>query len=64
MKIDCEQNIVSLNEETLDIYISFNPGNAEEEKLAAMIYTIVDLVKGYHRLNTLVDDDGTYGPYT
>ncbi len=57
MQIDFDQNLLTQIKETLDIHIEFNPSNPEEEKLAAMIYTIVDLVKGYHRLNTLVDDE-------
>ena len=56
MKIESEQKLISATEEHLDIHITFNPANEEEERLAAMIAVTVALVKDYHRLNTLVGE--------
>jgi len=56
MKINYDMNVNSANSESISIAIEYNPQNPEEEKLAAFVITLTDLVKSYHRLNTLTDE--------
>lgn len=56
MKVESDQKLASPTEEILEITITFNPKNPEEEGLAAMLATIIDLVKNYNRLNSLAGD--------
>lgn len=56
MKITSDQKLVSSTEETLDIKITWNPSNMEEERLVSMVAVMTALINDYHRLNTLVGD--------
>lgn len=45
MKADVKRNIVSTKEEIIDIHLEFDPTNVEDERGAAIIAVIIDLVK-------------------
>lgn len=55
MIVDIKSKIESINKEIVDIHIEFDPMNHDEEKLAALITAMTDLIKNYDRLNTLSD---------
>lgn len=52
MKLESKREIVSSDKETLEIKIEWNPNNEQEEGLVALVATLSDLVKQFHRLNT------------
>jgi hypothetical protein len=57
MKLTANRNIVSPTKEVLDIHLEWDPSNEEQDGLAALVATLVDLVTKYYNLNTLVDEE-------
>lgn len=55
MIVEITSKIESVSKEVVDIHIEFDPMNHSEERLAAIITAMTDLIKNYDRLNTLSD---------
>lgn len=55
--IDITPEVVSSTLEKVDIHIEFDPSKDEEEGLASLIATLVDLVAKYDHMNNLVKDE-------
>jgi len=53
MKIEAKRNLISSEEEILDLHIEWNPALQDEDRYVALIATLVDFVNDYNRLNRL-----------
>lgn len=56
MIIDIKTQVHSLHKETVSINIEFDPMKQDEERSAALVVTITELIKNYDRLNKLSDE--------